>query len=168
MGGPVFNDALIYYGRKQYKKSCPLEKTLAEMKSEDISSAVAVSFEQFYEPPDMSNEKAQRISAENKNIYHLIAMAPSVTGELKKPADYLNDKTAGFLLSPLSLHIPARPVFLKEWLSFAEERRVPVWYTAGEFEYAADVLAAFNSLYGLRFTIPPDSVFATAIGACFA
>ena len=150
----TFYDAWVYYGRPEFGREHTLQTLLAAMERENISRAVAVAYEQLYAPPDTANDRAFETAASVQELYALAVMTPTCTGEADEPERLIGPKTAGFLLCPEGLQIPKRPIFLKEWFAYAEQRRVPVWYefqSNADYEYAADILAAFPRLTMVLF-----------------
>ncbi|MCL2741736.1 MAG: hypothetical protein FWE70_06460 [Oscillospiraceae bacterium] len=148
------HDALAFYGRPEFGESVGMGSLLSAMGAEGIGSAVAASYEQFYAPPDVSNEAAAKAVADEPRLRRLIAMAPTSTGELPAPESVMDAKAAGLLLCPGKLGMVRRPVFLKEWFGFAQDRKVPIWYVLqgnADFEFAADILERYPSLRMVLF-----------------
>lgn len=119
-----------------------VDEVLTDMKDAGISKAVAVFEEQYYSTVGTANELALKTSEKYDELYTLMCIVPSYTGEIKPPMEFFKDnfkgKTAGFLLCGEEYNMGRHPLFYKEWLEFAQERNIPVYYTITGNEMKGD------------------------------
>lgn len=142
-------DARFLYGTKFMEKDedVTLEEKFRQTQAE---RGIVIMNEQTYMPIQESMEIADKRLSECENVYGVIPMISSCTGEvqdIEKTIKTMKQKGyIGFLLSPESFRIPQRPVFLADELDACERLNIPVYYHADTFEYIADVLESFPKL----------------------
>ena len=145
-------DARTLYGTKFMHPH--VQKSLADhLDACGADKAIVVMQEQLYLPPDQSLEIVKERVINCKNTLGLAVMAPACSGELPSADEiakrFPRGSFGGFLLVPVELRLPLKPVFFASELEVAAKLEIPVIYHANSdaaYIFASDVLSEYPNL----------------------